>query len=1309
MDSNIEVRQTERVASRRTLRVCMSALAIVAASVSATVLALLVSADRHPGAVAPLPAWPQSTSLLHWAHGPARASVTVRFRRGVSSSEQQRLLRRLGAVETGRVPALGLHVVSIAPAKAEPLLHRLRLERTIAEAAPDDVRQISATVSDPAFSSQWALERIGWRSAFLTVKPKRQVTIAVVDTGVDGTNPDFAGRLMGGFSAFGSNAVTDPHGHGTWMASIAAATANNGRGIAGVAFAGARIMPVQVLNAQGYGRDSDIVKGVVWAADHGAGVILMSFSGAGYSPALQSAVDYAWSKGAVVIAATGNNGSSAATYPAGDEHVVGVSATDAADNLWSGSNFGPAAFIAAPGVGIPVDAVGGGTTTITGTSASAAFVAGSAALLLAADPKASNRLVIGKLAESADHAGTREQTANGRLNLGRALRRVAAPLSPVGVGDRHAGGPFAGPYVAAASTAGTPVAIGANNSNNGTNTVAITSSVAVPVGSTILVSAAENNATNGTWSAVDSKSNTYTADINASALVNVGMLHSYVTTALAVNDTITVTFPVAGNQRRALSAYYVKGLIQTSPLEKTGLASNTASPFTVTSSATTQAIQHVAAVFGQSGVRTYSSPTCTQGTDAVSGGGLTLTPWWTNVTTAGAKTCSANLSGAANWDAGIATFKVDIANPTAAITFPAAGAFYNAAGWSTISGTAADTTGGAGVNSALTSVAVSIHDDTANKYWTGAAWGAAGGAEVYNTATGTTVWTYTLANTNLIDASSYTVHAQSTDDATNISTVASRTFTYDTTIPTNAFSLQSVSTWTNSLGTFPNAYYSGSGTNIYYNGSGGSGAKSLTIRAAVTDATSGGASVTTSAFANGGSNMTHTDATTSTPGSGNFDTNAYTFTPTTSGTAASTVMTNDAAGNASANANFSLVNDVTGPTGGAVTVNGTAASGGGSSSYLNSGTTVTINSRTDYSADAGSGLNASTLTYQSATLSANACGSYGSATTVPPAQTNVTVTTGNCYLFTLVGTDHVGNSSVLTTTAKVDTTTPSNPTYTLSEPVSDQWEYISGTTLFFNKNATGSHTFRVDAATSDSASDIADVTFSAPTGLSCVSSCAVDTTSPYQQDYTWDSSTNSANPANVGQSHDNAALASTQTGITLTADTTAPSQSITFPTGAGPRYGSDGWNTITGTTDDGTGSQTSAVGVSIQDTTVGGNSCYNGAGSFNQPCPNYLSPGGTLAGWTYAVASANLTDGHSYTISAQATDNVNNSGTTSQSFTYDTSPATMSSATVAADGVTVTVTWSENLDQTMAVSGSAFSIAPNGGAGIAVVRGFLCI
>ena len=136
------------------------------------------------------------------------------------------------------------------------------------------------------------------------------------------------------------------------MAGIVAAETDNGTGIAGVGYAGVKVMPVTVLGADGIGQDSDIIEGVVWAADHGADVILMAFSNPGFSAALQAAIDYAWANGVVLVAATGNDGSSHATFPAGDRGVVGVSNTDPTDALAASSNYGAAAFLAAPGTSI---------------------------------------------------------------------------------------------------------------------------------------------------------------------------------------------------------------------------------------------------------------------------------------------------------------------------------------------------------------------------------------------------------------------------------------------------------------------------------------------------------------------------------------------------------------------------------------------------------------------------------------------------------------------------------------------------------------------------------------------------------------------------------------------------------------------------------------------------------------------------------------------------------------------------------------------------------------------------------------------
>ena len=143
------------------------------------------------------------------------------------------------------------------------------------------------------------------------------------------------------------------------MAGIVAAKTDNAEGVAGVGYAGVSVMPVKVLGADGTGQDSDVIAGLVWAVNHGADVALMSFSAPEFSPALQTAIDWAWDQGVVPVAAVGNDSSSTATFPAGDRGVVGVSSTDTADALASSSNSGPAVFLAAPGENIKSLAVVG--------------------------------------------------------------------------------------------------------------------------------------------------------------------------------------------------------------------------------------------------------------------------------------------------------------------------------------------------------------------------------------------------------------------------------------------------------------------------------------------------------------------------------------------------------------------------------------------------------------------------------------------------------------------------------------------------------------------------------------------------------------------------------------------------------------------------------------------------------------------------------------------------------------------------------------------------------------------------------------
>jgi hypothetical protein len=158
---------------------------------------------------------------------------------------------------------------------------------------------------------------------------------------------------------------------------------NNDSGVAGVSWA-AQIMPVKVLNATGNGAFDTVAQGVIYAVNNGAQVINLSLGGALNSSVLQSAIDYAYSQGVVVVAASGNANTSV-FYPAAYPQVIAVAASDASNNRAWFSNYGPEVDVAAPGVDIYSTALGGGYEYRSGTSMASAYVTGEVALMLSID------------------------------------------------------------------------------------------------------------------------------------------------------------------------------------------------------------------------------------------------------------------------------------------------------------------------------------------------------------------------------------------------------------------------------------------------------------------------------------------------------------------------------------------------------------------------------------------------------------------------------------------------------------------------------------------------------------------------------------------------------------------------------------------------------------------------------------------------------------------------------------------------------------------------------------------------------------
>ncbi|MEV1153820.1 type VII secretion-associated serine protease mycosin [Micromonospora chokoriensis] len=264
--------------------------------------------------------------------------------------------------------------------------------------------------TDQVRDEQWQLDELraetAWRSS-----TGRGVTVAVVDSGVDGNHPDLVGQVLPGKDLVGpgGGAGPDPVGHGTTVAGLIAGRKDDKRGVVGLA-PDARILPVRVLDEQNRYDDALIVaQGVRWAVDNGARVINLSLGGSGDSPALAAALDYAFVRDVVVIACTGNLATSTSTkvwYPAREPGVVAVAGLErGSDNLWSGSITGRATVLTAPASGLVGAKSPDGYWRVQGTSFAAPLVTATAALVRSRYPQMPAGEVVNRLLTTARDIG----------------------------------------------------------------------------------------------------------------------------------------------------------------------------------------------------------------------------------------------------------------------------------------------------------------------------------------------------------------------------------------------------------------------------------------------------------------------------------------------------------------------------------------------------------------------------------------------------------------------------------------------------------------------------------------------------------------------------------------------------------------------------------------------------------------------------------------------------------------------------------------------------------------------------------------
>jgi thermitase len=424
-----------------------------------------MTAKRTTSIVAALAA--ASIAGLASAPGAQAASeqLLVGFEKGVSKERQGRVLSELGGRLSQRFSGVRGGRLVVARPRSDVALDvlRKRLARSpeVAYAEPDFTLSASQakTPNDPFYPFEWALvDGAGdhdidapeaWGSRTGCAK------VAILDTGIDTDHPDLAANLYksedkpsngkdddkNGYvdDTYGLNAIEgkgsgqDNNGHGTHVAGIVGARANNSQGDSGTCWS-TKLLPVKFMNSKGKGSTSDAIEGIEYAVRQGLKIINCSFGSSSKSEALHDAVDYAQEHNALLVVAAGNDGKNidkSPLYPAAytDSNILAVAATTSSDTLASFSNWGPDSVdLGAPGDSIYSTYLGGGYRVLSGSSMAAPYAAGVAALLRKQESDATYGELRKAVRQKVDKppALSGKVVYDGRLNAQKALAAIGS-------------------------------------------------------------------------------------------------------------------------------------------------------------------------------------------------------------------------------------------------------------------------------------------------------------------------------------------------------------------------------------------------------------------------------------------------------------------------------------------------------------------------------------------------------------------------------------------------------------------------------------------------------------------------------------------------------------------------------------------------------------------------------------------------------------------------------------------------------------------------------------------------------------------
>jgi thermitase len=374
----------------------------------------------------------------------AQDQVIVKPKAGTSLSKILALSGVGSKLQT--IDGVGASVVSV---QGSPPVVAKAIEATglVAYAEPNYILKVTATPNDALFGQLYGLNNTGqtggtadadidapegWDAAgFGTFPSTGGVKVGIVDTGIDQNHEDLRGKTVACAQSRGLGGVlsgsiqvgscADDNDHGSHVAGTISGNANNGVGVAGVAFNSPLVICRALGGPLGSGSTADVANCITWTAQQGAKVISMSLGG-GDSTTMHTAVTNAYNNGngALIVAAAGNDGDGTLNYPAAYAEVVSVAATDNKDARASFSNANSDVEIAAPGVNVLSVKRGGGYQQLSGTSMATPHVSGVAAIIFDRNPTANAATVRSKLDAAVDDLGPAGRDVNfgfGRVNL----------------------------------------------------------------------------------------------------------------------------------------------------------------------------------------------------------------------------------------------------------------------------------------------------------------------------------------------------------------------------------------------------------------------------------------------------------------------------------------------------------------------------------------------------------------------------------------------------------------------------------------------------------------------------------------------------------------------------------------------------------------------------------------------------------------------------------------------------------------------------------------------------------------------------